>query len=36
MLCELPFCDELNIIKTSKALKGYERSYNIEIIDSKD
>ena len=36
MLCELPFYDELNIVKTSKAFKGYARSYCIELIDSKD
>ena len=36
LLHELPFYDELNIVKTSKAFKGYARSYNIETIDSKD
>ena len=36
MLCELPFYDELNIVKVSKAFKGYARKYSIEIIDSKD
>ena len=36
MLCELPFYDELNIVKISKAFKGYARSYSIEITDSKD
>ena len=36
MLRELPFYDELNIAKTSKAFKGYTRSYSIEIIGSKD
>ena len=35
MLRELPFYDELSIVKASKAFKGYARSYNIEI-DSKD
>ena len=34
MLCELPFYNELSIVKTSKALKKYSRSYSIEIIDS--
>ena len=34
LLHELSFCDELNIVKTSKAFRGYARSYNIEIIDS--
>ena len=36
LLYELPFYDELNIAKTSKTFKGYETSYSIEIIDSKD
>ena len=36
MLRELPFYNELSIVKTSKAFKGYERSYSIEIIDSKN
>ena len=36
MLHELPFYNELSIVKTSKAFKGYGRSYSIEIIDSKD
>ena len=36
LLCELLFYDELNIVKTSKAFKGYAKSYSIEIIDSKD
>ena len=35
MLPELPFYNELNIAKTSKAFKGYARSYNFELIDSK-
>ena len=36
MLCELPFYDELNIVKISKAFKKYGRNYSIEIINSKD
>ena len=35
MLCEVPFYGELNFTKTSKAFKGYARSYSIEIIDAK-
>ena len=35
MLRELPIYNELNIVKTSKVLKGYARNYSIEIIDSK-
>ena len=36
MLRELPVYNELNIVKTSKAYKEQARSYNIEIINSKD
>ena len=36
MLHELPFYNELGIAKTSKAFKGYARSYNIKVIDSTD
>ena len=36
MLCELPFYDELNIVKASNAFKGYARSYSIEVIDLKN
>ena len=35
-LPEIPFYNELNIVKVSKAFKGYARSCSIEIIDSKD
>ena len=35
MLRELPIYNELNIVKTSKVLKGYARNYSIEIIHSK-
>ena len=36
LLHELPFHDELNIEKISKALEAFARSYRIEMIDSKD
>ena len=36
MLSELPFYDELNILKTAKAFKKYARSYSIEIIKDND
>ena len=32
MLNELPFYDELNIVKTAKAFKKYAISYSIDII----
>ena len=35
LLCEPPFYNELNIVKTSKAFRGYTRSYSTEIIHSK-
>ena len=36
LLSELPFFEELSIIKTNQVLKGYEMSYKIEIINKKD
>ena len=30
---EIPFYDELNIVKTWKAFQGSSRSYSIEVID---
>ena len=36
MLLELPFYNELIIVKSSKTFKRYARSFSIEIIDSKD
>ena len=36
MLSELPFHDELNIVKTAKSFKRYARSYSTEIIKDKD
>ena len=36
MLAELPFYDQLNIIKPDQAFKGYVRSYKVEIVDKKD
>ena len=36
MLHELQFYDEINIVKRSKAFKGYAKSYRIEIVDPKD
>ena len=31
LLCELPFYNELNIVKTSKGFKACVRSYRIEV-----
>ena len=36
LLHELPFFDELNVAKISKAFEGHAKSYKMEIIDSKD
>ena len=33
LLAELPFYDQLDIIKTDQAFKGYGRSYKVEIVD---
>ena len=35
-LAELPFYENLNIIKTNQAFKGYAMSYKVEIIERKD
>ena len=36
LLAELPFYNQLNIIKTDPAFKGYARSNKVEIVDKKD
>ena len=36
MLSELPFYEELNVIKTNHAFRGYAMSYKVEIIEKKD
>ena len=36
LLAELTFYDQLNIIKTDQAFKGYARSYKVETVDKKD
>ena len=33
LLSELPFYEELNVIKTNHAFRGYAMSYKVEIID---
>ena len=35
-LAEQPFYEQLGIIKTDQAFKGYARSYKAEIVDKKD
>ena len=34
-LVELPFFEQLSIIKTDQAFKGYAMSYKVEIIEKK-
>ena len=36
LLKELPFYDELSIVKTKTAFSGYAQSYKIEIVDKRD
>ena len=36
MLSELPFYEELNVIKTDQVFKGYAMSYKVELIETKD
>ena len=36
MLSELPFYEELNVIKTNHAFRGYAMSYKVEIIEKRD
>ena len=36
LLSELPFYEQLNVIITNHAFRGYEMSYKVEIIEKKD
>ena len=36
LLSELPFYEELNVIKTNHACRGYSMSYKIELVEKKD
>ena len=36
LLTELPFYDQLNIIKTDQAFSAYSMSYKVEIVEKKD
>ena len=35
LLSELPFYEELNVIKTNHAFKGYAISYKVELVEKK-
>ena len=36
LLSEIPFYEELNIIKTNHGFRGYEMSYKVQITEKKD
>ena len=36
LFSELPFYEELNVIKTTHAFRGYEMSYKVGTIEKKD
>ena len=36
LLHELPFYDELSVVKKSNAFKGYVKSYKVEILELKN
>ena len=35
-LAELPFYEQLGVIKTDQAFRGYAMSYKVEIVEGKD
>ena len=35
MLSKLPFYEELNVIKTNHAFRGYAMSYKVELVEKK-
>ena len=36
LLSEVPFYEELNVIETDHAFRGYAMSYKVEIVEKKD
>ena len=36
LLFQLPFYEELNVIKTNHAFRGYVMSYKVELVEKKD
>ena len=36
LLSELPFCEDLNVIKTNHAFRGYAMSYKVDLVEKKD
>ena len=35
LLSELPFFEELNVVKTNHAFRGYAMSYKVELVEKK-
>ena len=35
LLSELPFYEELNVVKTNHAFRGYAMSYKVELVEKK-
>ena len=35
-LAELPFYENLRVVKTNQAFRGYAKSYKVEIVERKD
>ena len=35
MISELPFYEELSVVKTDQAFKGYAMSYKVELVEKK-
>ena len=36
LLSELPFYEELNIVKTNHVFRGYATSYKVKLVEKKD
>ena len=36
MLSELPFYEELDVLKTNPAFRGYRISYKVKLVEKKD
>ena len=36
LLSELPFYEELNVIKTNQAFRGYAMTYKVKLVEKED
>ena len=36
LLSQLPFYEEVNVIKTNHAFRGYAMSYKVKLVEKKD